>query len=47
MSALFIGRVRDLGTHSLYWPGADDEPRRRYGLGGPDPTAPVGDEPDL
>ena len=24
----------------LYWPGRDDEPRRRYGLGGPDPTAP-------
>jgi hypothetical protein len=23
----------------LYWPGADPEPRR-YGLGGPDPTAP-------
>jgi hypothetical protein len=27
----------------LYWPGADDEPRRAYGLGGPDPTAPEGD----
>ncbi len=25
---------------SFYWPGADDEPRRVYGLGGPDPTAP-------
>ena len=25
----------------LYWPGADEEePRRVYGLGGPDPTAP-------
>ena len=25
----------------FYWPGSDDErPRRRYGLGGPDPTAP-------
>jgi hypothetical protein len=24
----------------LYWPGSDDEPRRRFGLGGPDPTAP-------
>ena len=24
----------------LYWPGADDGPRRIYGLGGPDPTAP-------
>jgi hypothetical protein len=24
----------------LYWPGADDEPRRVYGFGGPDPTAP-------
>jgi hypothetical protein len=24
----------------LYWPGADPEPPRRYGLGGPDPTAP-------
>jgi hypothetical protein len=24
----------------LYWPGSDDEPRRRCGLGGPDPTAP-------
>ena len=23
----------------LYWPGADNEPRRMYGLGGPDPTA--------
>ncbi len=25
---------------SFYWPGADDEPRPAYGLGGPDPTAP-------
>ena len=24
---------------SLYWPGAGDEPRQAYGLGGPDPTA--------
>ena len=24
----------------LYWPGSDDGPRRVYGLGGPDPTAP-------
>jgi hypothetical protein len=24
----------------LYWHGSDDAPRRRYGLGGPDPTAP-------
>jgi hypothetical protein len=23
----------------LYWPGADDEPRRRFGLGGDDPPA--------
>lgn len=23
----------------LYWPGADNEPRGVYGLGGPDPTA--------
>jgi hypothetical protein len=23
----------------LYWLGADDEPRRVFGLGGPDPTA--------
>jgi hypothetical protein len=23
----------------LYWPGADDEPRHVFGLGGPDPTA--------
>jgi hypothetical protein len=23
----------------LYWPGAHDEPRRTYGVGGPDPTA--------
>ena len=23
----------------FYWPGADDEPRRTFGLGGPDPTA--------
>ena len=23
-----------------YWPGSDDEPRPRFGLGGPDPTAP-------
>jgi hypothetical protein len=23
----------------LYWPGSDDEPRRVFGLGGPDPTA--------
>ena len=22
----------------LYWPGAGDEPRRIYGLGGPEPT---------
>ena len=26
----------------LYWPGSDDESRRVYGLGGPDPTAPEG-----
>lgn len=25
---------------ALYWPGSDDEPRRTFGLGGPDPTAP-------
>jgi hypothetical protein len=25
----------------LYWP-SDKQPRRRYGLGGPDPTAPEG-----
>ena len=25
---------------NFYWPGADDEPRPWYGLGGPDPTAP-------
>jgi hypothetical protein len=24
----------------LYWTGSDDEPPRRGGLGGPDPTAP-------
>ena len=24
----------------LYWPGVEDEPRRAYGLGDPDPTAP-------
>ena len=24
----------------FYWPGADNRPRRRFGLGGPDPTAP-------
>jgi hypothetical protein len=30
------GRTAPVG---LYWPGADDEPRRAYGLGGPDPTA--------
>jgi hypothetical protein len=23
----------------LYWPGTPREPRRSYGLGGPDPTA--------
>ena len=23
----------------FYLPGADDEPRRTFGLGGPDPTA--------
>ena len=23
----------------FYWPDADDEPRRAFGLGGPDPTA--------
>ena len=23
----------------LYWPGAEPNPRRRFGLGGPDPTA--------
>ena len=22
----------------LYWPGADPQPRRTFGLGGPDPT---------
>jgi hypothetical protein len=26
----------------LYWPGAEPVPRRRYGLGGPDPTSPEG-----
>jgi hypothetical protein len=31
----------------LYWPGADDEPRRVYGLGGPDPTALESEHPDL
>jgi hypothetical protein len=25
----------------LYWPGADDEPRRRFGLGGAGPDAPI------
>jgi hypothetical protein len=29
----------------LYWPAADDEPRRVYGLGGPDPTATPDIEP--
>jgi len=29
----------------LYWSGADDEPHRAYGLGGPDPTAPEGGYP--
>jgi hypothetical protein len=29
----------------LYWPGTDEEPRRAYGLGGPDPTAPPDVEP--
>ena len=24
---------------NLFWPGAYDQPRRVYGLGGPDPTA--------
>jgi hypothetical protein len=24
---------------NLFWPGAEDGPRRVYGLGGPDPTA--------
>ena len=23
----------------FYWPGADPQPRRTFGLGGPDPTA--------
>jgi hypothetical protein len=31
----------------LYWTGADEEPRRRFGLGGPDPTAPENDGPEL
>jgi hypothetical protein len=29
----------------LYWPAADDAPRRLYGLGGPDPTATPDIEP--
>jgi hypothetical protein len=41
--AAFLRRLLDLhGERSappgLYRPGADDEPRRRFGLGGPDPT---------
>jgi hypothetical protein len=31
----------------LYWPGTEDEPRRRYGLGGPDPTDLGADRQDL
>jgi hypothetical protein len=31
----------------LYWPGADPQSRRVYGLDGPDPTAPQGDVPQL
>ena len=43
--AEFLRRVFDphgerTAPAGLYWPGTDDEPRRRYGLGGPDPTAP-------
>ena len=42
--AAWIRRTFDLhGERSapanLYWPGADDEPRRAFGLGWPDPTA--------
>jgi hypothetical protein len=43
----FLRRVLDphgerTAPPGLYWPGADDEPRRVFGLGGPDPTAPDG-----
>ena len=41
----FLRVVRDphgerTAPPGLYWPGSDDDPRRRFGLGGPDPTAP-------
>jgi hypothetical protein len=42
--AAFLRRVLDphgerTAPPRLYWPGEDDEPRRTFGLGGPDPTA--------
>ncbi len=42
--AAFLRRLLDphgerTAPVGLYWPGADDEPRQRFGLGGPDPTA--------
>ena len=41
----FLQRVLDphgerTAPPGMYWPGSDDRPRPRYGLGGPDPTAP-------
>jgi hypothetical protein len=42
--ASFVRRLLDphgerTAPPNLFWPGADDGPRRMYGLGGPDPTA--------
>jgi hypothetical protein len=43
--AAFLRRMFDpngerTSPPNFYWPGAEDEPRPVYGLGGPDPTAP-------
>lgn len=45
--AAFVAQLLDphgerTAPAGLYWPGEDDEPRRTFGLGGPDPTAPEG-----
>jgi hypothetical protein len=42
--AAFLRRLLDphgerTAPANLFWPRAEDEPRRIYGLGGPDPTA--------
>jgi len=45
--AAFVAQLLDphderTAPAGLYWPAEDDEPRRTFGLGGPDPSAPEG-----